>query len=106
MKRWMITLALLASYPLIAAGSCATTREARIRTVEVKVPVVTPCPDKRDAPPAFPDTDAAVAAAVAAKDLPGLVKMLLAGRTLHYRRHAEDDAQVAACAAPPLHAPA
>lgn len=101
MKRVLITLALLASYPLIAAGSCATTREPEIRTVEVKVPVVQPCPDSRDPPPVYPDADAAVAAAIAAKDLPGLVKILLAARPLHYRRHAEDDAQVAACARPP-----
>lgn len=99
MKRILITLALLASSPLIVAGGCATTgaAEPEIRTVEVKVPVATPCPDARAEAPDYPDTDAAVRAAVAARDLSGLVKMLLAARRLHYQRHAEDDGQIAAC---------
>ena len=101
MRRALIILALLASYPLIAAGSCATTREPQIRTVEVKVPVITPCPDARAAAPVYPDSDAAVRAAIAARDLPGLVKLLMAARPLHYQRHAEDDGQIAACSSPP-----
>ncbi|MDP1738929.1 MAG: hypothetical protein Q8L23_15990 [Caulobacter sp.] len=97
---WLIPLALCL---LLALGGCATTSggEPEVRIVEVAVPVVKPCPDKRAPAAAYPDSDAAVRAAIAAKDLPGLVKILLAARPLHYQRHAEDDAQIAACVRPP-----
>lgn len=103
MRRVMLTLAVLASYPLIAAGSCATTggAEPEIRTVEVKVPVVTPCPDLRGKAPAYPDSRAAVEAALARQDPGEALRLLLAAWPLHYQRHAEDDAQIAACVAPP-----
>lgn len=89
---------------VLVAGSlvgCAHTSEPTVRTVEVKVPVVMPCPDARAPAPAYPDTDAAIAAAIAARDLEGLARALLAARLLHYQRHAEDDGQIAACARPP-----
>jgi len=103
MRRILITLAVLASYPLIAAGSCATTggAEPKIRTVEVRVPVPVPCPDARAAAPAYPDSRAAVEAALARKDPGEALRLLLAAWPLHYQRHAEDDAQIAACARPP-----
>jgi hypothetical protein len=97
MNRILIALAVLAAYPLIAAGSCAHTSEPTVRTVEVKVPIVMPCPDARALAPVYPDTDAAIAAAIAARDLEGLARVLLAARPLHYQRHAEDNGQIKAC---------
>ncbi len=100
MNRALATLAVLAAYPLIAAGSCATTSEPTVRTVEVKVPVVQPCPDKRNTPPSFPDSlDAIRAAAAQGGDV--LTSLLLAGRELRMQWQGESDAQIAACARPP-----
>lgn len=96
MKR---ALLVLAAYPLIAAGSCATTSEPTIRTVEVQVPVVQPCPDKRNTPPLFPDTlEALRAAAVEGGDV--LSNLFAAGREMRIQWQGESDAQIKACAGP------
>lgn len=104
MKRILTTMAVLAAYPLIAAGSCATTSPPPVRVVEKVVPVVQPCPDARKPREPLPDTREAVRAALAAGDLVEANRLVWAGWPLHWQRHDEDDAQIAACAggaAPP-----
>ncbi len=97
-NRILALAVVLLAAPFITAGSCATTREPEIRTVEVRVPVIAPCPDGRDPAPAYPDTRAAVTAALDRGDLAEATRLVWAGWPLHWQRHAEDDAQVAACA--------
>lgn len=97
--RALLTLAVLAAYPLIAAGSCATTSEPRIETVTVKVPVVQPCPDKRDPAPSFVDTLDAIKDATA-RGSDALVALLIGGREQRIERQAASDAQIGACAGP------
>ena len=99
MNRAVLTLAVLASYPLIAAGSCATTSEPRIETVTVKVPVVQPCPDKRDPEPNFVDSLDAIKDATA-RGSDALVALLLGGRGQRMERQDASDAQINACATP------
>ena len=90
----------LALIPLLALAACATgprtPPEPIIRTVEVKVPVVQPCPalEALGPPPAYPDNDAALAAA---PNLYERVKLLLAGRVLRMTREANMAAIVQAC---------
>lgn len=98
MKRILITLALLAAYPLIAAGSCATTSPPPVRVVEKVVPVMKPCADARRPPPDYPDTREAIEALLAKGDLAEATRRVWAGWPLHWQRHAEDDAHAAACA--------
>lgn len=96
MKRLVVTLAVLAAYPLIAAGSCATTREPAVRTVEVRVPVVQPCPDGRAPRPDFVDTAEAIRERAGKSD--SLVALLLGGRAQRIAYQDASDAQIAACA--------
>jgi hypothetical protein len=102
--RLAITIALLAAYPIITAagggGGCATTAEPKIVTVEVKVPVVAPCPDQRAPAPTFIDSLEAIRAK-AAVGSDGLVALLLGGREQRIQHQAESDAQIGACARPP-----
>ena len=90
----------LALLPLLALAACATAPAARpepeIRTVEVRVPVATPCPalEALGSSPAYPDTDQALAAA---PNLFERVKLLLAGRVLRQTREATITAVVGAC---------
>lgn len=97
MKRVLMALVVIASYPLIAAGSCATTGEPTVRIVEVKVPVAQPCPDKRGPKPTYIDTlDAMRDAATQGADV--LVALILGGREQRIQREAESDRQIEECA--------
>lgn len=83
-----------------ALGACSHAVQSRpepiIRTVEVKVPVVQPCPalEALGPSPAYPDSDAALAAA---PNLYERVKLLLAGRVLRITREGNVAAIVQAC---------
>lgn len=73
---------------LILLTGCATTRtppEPVVRTVEVKVPVPTPCKALTElgTEPKYPDSDAALTGAT---DLFERVKLLLQGRLLRQAR--------------------
>jgi hypothetical protein len=89
----------LAGLSLLAA--CASTGHAPpepiIRTVEVKVPVVQPCPALQQLGPApvYPDSDAAIAAA---GDIFEQVKLILAGRALRIAREIATLNAMEACA--------
>lgn len=85
--------------PFLLLAGCAHPIERPdpiIQVREVKVPVVQPCPalEALGAAPAYPDTDAALAAA---PNLFERVKLLLAGRVLRAQREASVAATVAAC---------
>ena len=87
----MKRLALIAvlCWPVLTAGSCATTAEPRVVTRDVLVPVHGPCTIAEPAEPARVDTDEALRAA------PGLferVQILLAGR--EQRKASENQARV------------
>ena len=87
----MKRLALMAvlCWPILTAGSCATTGEPRIVTREVLVPVHGPCTVAEPAEPTRLDTDEAIRSA------PGLferVQILLAGR--EQRKASENAARV------------
>ena len=90
----------LAIPALLALAACSTTSterpEAEIRTVEIKVPVVQPCPalEALGPSPDYPDSDAALAAAT---NLYERVKLLVAGRLLRITREANMAAIVQAC---------
>lgn len=96
MKRF----AIVAAVGLLALSACATgprtPPEPIVRTVEVKVPVVAPCPALATlgAAPAYPDTEAAL---TAAPNLFERVKLLLAGRVLRVQRELALTAAVGAC---------
>jgi hypothetical protein len=101
--RVMLTLAVLAVWPLITAaggdGGCATGREPRVETVTVKVPVAVPCADRRNAAPVYVDDKAALLAK-AGEGVDAVVALLLGGREQRMQREAENEAQIAACAGP------
>ncbi len=73
-----------------------------VQTVEVKVPVATPCPDKRAPAPAYPDTPGALKGA---PDIFALAQIYKQANILLHARTAEDDGQIAACATAPRAAP-
>lgn len=85
---------------ILALSACAATPAERpepiIRTVEVKVPVVQPCPalEALGPSPEYPDSDAAL---TAAPNLYERVKLLIAGRLLRMTREANMSAIVQAC---------
>jgi hypothetical protein len=81
--------ALLAALPLCA---CATAG-APFRTIEAPVPVT--CAPNLGPEPAYPDTDAALAAA---PDLYARVRLLVAGRLMRIARDAVKTAALSACA--------
>lgn len=88
-------------FPYILALSMATLSacathppEPVVRTVEVKVPVGVPCPDRRAPAPIYPDTPEAIAAA---PDVFTLAQLYVAGRLLRIEREQEDNSQIAAC---------
>lgn len=65
------------AWPVLTAGSCATTAEPRIVTRDVMVPIHTPCSIPEPAKPDFADDDEDLRAA------PGLferVQLITAGR--------------------------
>lgn len=82
----------------LSLGACATTGavpEPRIITVEVAVPVPSPCVPATLAPePEYPDTDLALLAAV---DGPTRYALIAAGRLLRIARLNEVEPVVAAC---------
>ena len=85
---------------LLVLASCSTTSaerpEPEVRTVEIKVPVVQPCPalEALGPSPDYPDSDTALAAA---PNLYERVKLLIAGRLLRMTREANMSAIVQAC---------
>lgn len=79
----------------VALTACAHTPEPVIRTVTVRVPVVTSCiPATLDAPPLYPDSTPALRAAAGPADR---YQLLAAGRELRIYRLNELEALVAAC---------
>lgn len=90
----------LALVLILALSACAhgpaERPEPEIRTVEVKVPVVQPCPalEVLGPSPAYPDSDAALATA---PSLFERVKLLLAGRVLRQQREVTITAALEAC---------
>lgn len=64
-------------WPVLTAGSCATTSEPAVRTVEVAVPIHTPCDVPEPAEPERVDTNEALREA---PDIFSRVQLLLAGR--------------------------
>jgi hypothetical protein len=96
MKRVLIISAAIA-WPLLTAGSCATTQvaEPRIVTVEVAVPVSSPCvPAKLGAAPEYPDTKEALQAA---PDAASRLQLFAAGWPLKLARLNELEPVVAGC---------
>lgn len=90
--------AAVVAWPLLTAGSCATTREPEVRIVEVRVPVPVSCvPSSLGAAPAYPDTDEAVRASAGPGDL---LQLLAAGRLLRKQRSAEVEPALEACRPP------
>ena len=83
----------------LTLAGCATTSEPRIETRIVNVPVVQPCPDKRDPEPNFVDTLGAIKDA-AARGPDALVALLLGGREQRIERQRASDGQIAACGLP------
>ena len=88
-------LAALAALLLSACVTAGAQGPAAVRTVEVPVPVT--CTPALGPEPAYPDTDAALAAA---PDLFARVRLLVAGRLMRIARDAEKTAALAACAGP------
>jgi hypothetical protein len=87
-------LILLAVLPLAACATPAAP-PPRIVTVEVAVPVSSPCvPASLAAPPEYPDTDAALRAA---PDAASRYQLTFAGRLLRMARLNEVEPIVAAC---------
>lgn len=91
----LLSLGLLA---LVACTAPAAAPEPIIRTVEVQVPVVQPCPalDRLGPAPAYPDTDEALRTA---PSLYERVQLLLAARALRIGRLAGTEAALAICGA-------
>lgn len=87
--------ALLCAAALMLTG-CATTQPTeRIVTVEVPVPVKSPCvPATLGAAPAYPDTDEALRAAAGPAER---YQLLAAGRPLRVARNNELETVVAGC---------
>lgn len=75
--------------------ACTTPSEPKIRTVEIKVPVVQACLTKDlNLDPQFPDSDAALRASAGAGDM---LQLLAAGRLLRIQTMAEWKAALLAC---------
>lgn len=90
--------AAVVAWPMLTAGSCATTREPEVRTVEVRVPVPVTCVPKGLGPaPVYPDTDEAVLASPGPGDL---LHLLAAGRLLRKQRSAEVEPVIETCRPP------
>lgn len=90
-----LALFAILTWPVLTAGSCATMGEPTIRTVEVKVPVRTPCTLTPPAEPDFADTDDALRQAPNHVER---VKLLLIGRLQRIAHDAELHAYAQACA--------
>lgn len=86
----------------LALAACGTTPapEPVVRTVEVKVPIAQPCPDKRNPAPDFVDSVEGIKAALGMGSDKAFA-VLLAGRDQRIQWQAESDAQIAACARQP-----
>lgn len=88
-------LAILAAGSVSACASTGAAPEPRIVTVEVAVPVASPCvPASLGAPPEYPDTDDALRAA---PDGATRYQLVIAGRGLREARLNEVEPVVAAC---------
>lgn len=88
----------------LTVASCGTTRppDPVVVTRDVQVPVPVPCAADPGPAPAFPDTDAALAAA---PDVFAGVQLLLAGRALRMAWVDQVMAANAGCRGPPAAAP-
>jgi hypothetical protein len=91
----MKRLAILLVAPMAA---CATAGDRDAAPRVVPAPVIQTCPASLGAAPAYPDTEAALAAA---RDIFGGVQLLLAGRALRQARERELEAALAVCTGPP-----
>ncbi|MBP7704221.1 MAG: hypothetical protein KA105_02910 [Caulobacter sp.] len=99
MRKILTALGLAAVWALTGASSCATTGgEPEIRTVTVEVPVVQPCPDKRDPAPDFVDRLEVIQRLAAEGKFDTLIAVLTGGRDQRIEYQAASDAQIAACA--------
>jgi len=74
--------------------ACASKGEPPVRTVEVRVPVPTPCNPQIGPAPSYPDTNAALLAA-SPEDM---LRLFYGGRTLRDARIAELEAGIRGCA--------
>ncbi len=98
MKR--LALIALLCWPVLTAGSCVSTREPRVVTRDVLVPVPTPCPDRRGPAPTYPDTPELMRRRLGEtpdQHLARVAPPILAGRELRIGREAENEAQITAC---------
>ena len=90
-----LALFAILTWPVLTAGSCATMGEPTIRTVEIKVPVRTPCTLTPPVEPEWADTDAAL------RDAPdhiSRVRLLVIGRLQRVAHDQELHAYATACA--------
>lgn len=90
-------LTLMAVACIVSLGGCATRPGPSIDVREVAVPVAVPCAADPGPAPAYPDTDAALAAA---PDVFTGVQLLKAGRKLRVARESELTAALQGCVAP------
>lgn len=89
----------IAALTVLGLGACAgpqTALQPNIHTVEVKVPTPMPCPalERLGPEPAYPDSDAVIAAAGTIGDLAALYA---AGRKLRVQRLLEYSVAKASC---------
>jgi len=97
-----------ATFAIAAAlmlAACGTTQEpeARIRTVEIHIPVTASCvPSKLGQPPAYPDTDQALKAAPGAAER---YQLMAAGRLVRTQRLSELEPVIAGCRPKPPSGP-
>lgn len=97
MKRLVATFALAVAWPLLTAGSCATTSEPILITQEVAKPVPVSCvPSSLPAAPAYPDTDQALRDAAGERFL----QLLTTGRDLRIARLRELEPLLEGCRSP------
>ena len=94
MRKPVAIAACATGWLLLTAGSCATTSEPQVITKTVEVPVAVKCAADVPAPPAYPDTDAALKAA---PDLFARVRLLVAGRLERIAREAQLSAALGGC---------
>lgn len=98
MKRLALIAVLL--WPVLTAGSCATTREPQVRPVEVRVPVPVPCVVNIGPEPTYADNDDALRRRDGEAPEAHVIRtfpLLVAGRLQRIGRDREKSAAIAAC---------
>ncbi len=87
---------------LLLAACTTTQREPRIEVREVKVPIPVPCVvEPKLEEPKYPDTDEALKAAAADRNLFKATQLLLAGRKLRIAFIGEQKAALKGCIGEP-----